>query len=234
MPRAPRRHLSKAPVIESAIRSRAAMHYPPTQPRMRLMPLALGICNGPETLAGSSRCGEPPGGCARVRGTSNESTGPAAADAESDALPAAEPCVSPDLWGTWPGPRRTVAERSETLAAWAPGAEAEGRCGGPGHCLFRDAPRRWRTEGEMGETLNLIDALGLGRDFVFGVALVWIIINLNILKVCAREDREAAQKESAKNQAEHAELTAEIHELKADVKVLLDRSNRPGPDDSAD
>ncbi len=86
----------------------------------------------------------------------------------------------------------------------------------------------------MGETLNLIASWGGGRDFVFGVALAWIIINLNILKVCAREDREAARQESAKNQAEHAELTAAIHGLKADVKVLLDRSNRPGPGDSAD
>ncbi len=89
IPHASGRDLSKAPVIESAIRSRAAMHYPPTQPRMRLMPLALGICNGPETLAGSSRCGEPPGGCARVRGTSNESTGPAAP------VPCATPCRQP-------------------------------------------------------------------------------------------------------------------------------------------
>ncbi len=130
----------------------------------------------------------------------------------------------------------------------------------------------------MGETLNLIDLLGWGRDFVFGVALAWIIINLHILMARGREYREAADKrskeyrkaadkrsreereaadkrsktlhdaaekrskeerevarqESAKNQAEHAELTAEIHEFKAAVKVLLDRSNRPGPDDSAD
>ena len=117
MPRAPRRDISGAPAIESAIRSRAAMQHPPTQPRTRLVPLALGMRNGPGALAGARRCGEPPGGRARARGTSNESTGPAAADAESDTLPAAEPCVSRDLWGTWPGPRRTVAERSETLAA---------------------------------------------------------------------------------------------------------------------
>ena len=100
----------------------------------------------------------------------------------------------------------------------------------------------------MGEFLNLIESLGWGRDFVYGAALAWIIINLNILKIrakedreaakedreAAKEDREAARQESAKNQAEHAELRAEIHELKADVKVLLDRSNRPGPDDSPD
>ena len=78
MPRAPRRHLSKAPAIESAIRSRAAMRYPPTQPCARLVPLALGMRNGPDALAGASHCGEPPGGRARARGTSNESTGPAA------------------------------------------------------------------------------------------------------------------------------------------------------------
>ena len=97
----------------------------------------------------------------------------------------------------------------------------------------------------MSEILNLINSLGEGRDIPVYIALAWIIINLNILKARAKEDREAAQnrskedreaaqKESAKNQAEHAELTAEIHEIKADVKVLLDRSNRPGPDDSAD
>ena len=86
----------------------------------------------------------------------------------------------------------------------------------------------------MGETLNLIESLGWGRDIVYGVALAWIIINLNILKVRAKEDREAARQDSAKNQAEHAALTVAIHELKADVKVLLDRSNRPAPDDSAD
>ena len=86
----------------------------------------------------------------------------------------------------------------------------------------------------MGETLSLIDLLGGARDLAFGIALAWIIINLNLLKVRAKENREAAQKESAKNQAEHAELTAAIHELKADVKVLVDRSNRPDPDDSAD
>ena len=86
----------------------------------------------------------------------------------------------------------------------------------------------------MSEILNLINSLGEGRVIPVYIALAWIIINLNILKARAKEDREAAQKESAKNQAEHAELRAEIHEIKADVKVLLDRSNRPGPDDSAD
>ena len=87
----PRRDLSKAPAIESAIRSRAAIQYPPTQPRTRLVPLALGMRNGLGALAGSSRCDEPPGGGARARGTSHESTGPAAP------VPCATPCRQPSL-----------------------------------------------------------------------------------------------------------------------------------------
>ena len=50
----------------------------------------------------------------------------------------------------------------------------------------------------------------------------------------AKEDREAARAESAKNAAEHAALGASIHDLKTQVGVLLDRSNRSLPGDSAD
>ena len=50
----------------------------------------------------------------------------------------------------------------------------------------------------------------------------------------AKEDRDAARAESAKNAAEHAALSASIHELKAQVGLLLDRSNRSGPGDTAD
>ena len=50
----------------------------------------------------------------------------------------------------------------------------------------------------------------------------------------SKEDREVARAESAKNAAEHAELGTAIHELKTQVGVLLDRSNRPGPGGSAD
>ena len=50
----------------------------------------------------------------------------------------------------------------------------------------------------------------------------------------AKEDREAARAENAKNAAEHAALSTAIHELKAEVGVLLDRSNRSGSGDAAD
>lgn len=50
----------------------------------------------------------------------------------------------------------------------------------------------------------------------------------------AKEDRDAARAESAKNAAEHAALSASIHELKAQVGLLLDRSNRSGSGDAAD
>lgn len=49
-----------------------------------------------------------------------------------------------------------------------------------------------------------------------------------------KEDREVARAESAKNAAEHAELSAAIHALQAQVGVLIDRSNRPGPGGDAD
>ena len=45
----------------------------------------------------------------------------------------------------------------------------------------------------------------------------------------AQEDRDVVRQHNAKNAAEHAELTGAVHELKTQVKVLLDRSNRPGP-----
>ena len=49
----------------------------------------------------------------------------------------------------------------------------------------------------------------------------------------AQEDRDVVRQHNAKNAAEHAELTGAVHELKTQVKVLLDRSNRPGPPSAA-
>ena len=49
----------------------------------------------------------------------------------------------------------------------------------------------------------------------------------------AQEDRDVVRQHNAKNAAEHAELTGAVHELKTQVKVLLDRSNLPGPPSAA-
>lgn len=57
---------------------------------------------------------------------------------------------------------------------------------------------------------------------------------LEAMEKRAKEDREMARAESAKNAAEHAALSATIHELKTQVGVLLDRSNRSGPGEAAD
>lgn len=54
----------------------------------------------------------------------------------------------------------------------------------------------------------------------------------------AREDRESIRvllrEDSDKNSAEHARLFALLEEVKTNVEVLLDRSNRPGGGGSAD
>ena len=50
----------------------------------------------------------------------------------------------------------------------------------------------------------------------------------------SKEDREVARAESAKNAAEHAELSAAIHGLQAQVGILIDRANRSGPGAEAD
>ena len=50
----------------------------------------------------------------------------------------------------------------------------------------------------------------------------------------AQEDRDVVRQHNAKNAAEHAELTGAVHDLKTQVKVLLDRSNRPGLGGGAD
>ena len=115
----------------------------------------------------------------------------------------------------------------------------------------------------MNLMLKLIESLGGAQGVLVGAALTWIIIGQNSLKARAKEDRDAADKrakedrdafreileaierrakedrdaaraESAKNAAEHAALSAAIHELKAQVGVLLDRSNRSGSGDAAD
>ena len=87
----PRRDLSKAPAIESAIRSRAALKHPPHSAVRAPRAITLGMHNGPDALAGASHCGEPPGGGARAHGTPHESTDPAAP------VPCATPCRQPSL-----------------------------------------------------------------------------------------------------------------------------------------